>query len=62
MNMRYVTFNEAMKAVKEGILVRFYDSEGYYTDVTDFNFPLYDFSLEDYSLRELIEGKWTIEY
>jgi hypothetical protein len=54
---QYVTFEEAMKALKEGKIVGFHDGEekriaGYLGSMH---------WVESFSWKKLIDGKWTIE-
>ena len=62
----YVSFEEAMKALKEGENVYFHNSRNESRDkvlVTSgiFEREMESFAISEYSLRELIEGKWSIE-
>jgi len=56
----YVSIDEAMKASDDGSLVSFHPKEG--SKITGLlHRKLKDNWLGDYSLKELIKGKWSIE-
>ncbi|WP_106494913.1 hypothetical protein [Lentibacillus sp. Marseille-P4043] len=60
----HVSFEEAMRAYKKGKVVNFY-YEGIHTAVINPEFydkeSLDELLLSDFTLKELLEGKWTIE-
>jgi hypothetical protein len=60
MEKEFISFMEAMKASKEGKVVRFYDKEGYYNTVYNYEYPVDENGIEMWSFKELIEGTWLI--
>lgn len=60
---RYVSFEEAMKALREGKKVRFHVPEGKNIVITSHNFIENIYTIHGCSLSwgYLLEGKWTIE-
>lgn len=57
---KYVTFYEAMGADKEGKITNFH-SEDHSICTGTATHPLKHTWLGNYSLRELVDGKWTIQ-
>ncbi len=60
MGMDFVSFMDAMDASKEGKEVRFYDEDGYFTTVFDYNYPINENGIELNSFKDLVEGNWLI--
>lgn len=60
MKKQFVSFMEAMQASKEGKQVRFYDSEGYYNTVFNYEYPVNENGIENNSFKDLVEGTWLI--
>ena len=61
MYKKFVSFIEAMKASKEGKIVRFYDEDGYYNKVYNYEYPVNENGIELNSFKDLVEGTWVIE-
>jgi hypothetical protein len=61
MNKKFVSFTEAMEASKQGKVVRFYDEDGYYNTVYNYEYPVNENGIEINSFKDLVEGKWVIE-
>lgn len=60
MENNFVTFLEAMKASKEGYIVRYYNEDGCFNSVFDYNYPVNENGIELYSFKELLEGTWVV--
>ena len=57
----YVSFEEAYKAGKQGKTINFHADNGVVHTIEHFDDSLDENRLSSYSLRELIEGNWSIE-
>lgn len=60
MDKKFVSFTEAMKASKDGEEVRFYDKDGYYNTVYNYEYPINENGIELNSFKDLVEGAWLI--
>jgi len=58
--INYVSFDEAAKAYDEGCLVSYHPERGSKITESLQNILIYS-RLGDYSLNDLVKGKWTIE-
>jgi hypothetical protein len=60
MEKKFINFMEAMSALKEGKVVRFYDEDGYYNTVYKYEYPVNENGIEVNSFKDLVEGNWLI--
>jgi hypothetical protein len=58
---KYVSFEEAYEAGKQGKVVNFHYKDGMVHRIEHFDDSLDENGLSCYCLRELIEGDWSIE-
>jgi hypothetical protein len=58
---RYVSFEEAYEAGKQGKVINFHYEDGVVHKIEHFDDSLDENGLSCYCLRELIEGDWSIE-
>ena len=56
----YVSFNVAYQSLKTGNIVRFHGEDGIRYDIEDFEVAISDYGIGDYSLEDLVEGKWEV--
>ena len=57
---KFVTFEKAYEAGKQGKKVKFLHDDGTLREV-DFDICIEDNKLSYYTLKDLIEGKWIVE-
>lgn len=60
MEKKFISFTETMKTSKEGRVVRFYDEDGCFNNVFDYNYPINENGIENRSFKDLVEGDWLI--
>jgi len=58
---RYVTFEKAYEAGKQGKVINFHANDGVIHRIEHFDDSLDENGLSCYCLRELIEGNWSVE-